>query len=102
MNVDDKVLKIVGSTVLLGQVTAKCNLNGWQFIHVDWARPDAHDLICGNMKDSKSVSTLTAGRDWIRFDQVVKIDPAEIIDQFSTLYSDDCKQLVRIKSIFRM
>ena len=102
METNDKVMKIAGGTVLLGQVTAKCNLNGWQFIHVDWASPDAHDLICGNMKDSKSVSALTAGRDWIRFDQVVKINLAEILDQFSALCSDDCKQLVRIKSIFRM
>lgn len=84
METNDKVMKIVGDTVLLGQVTAKCDLNGWQFIHVDWARPNAHDLICDNMKDSKSVSTLTAGRDWVRFDQVVKIDPEELLEQVSS------------------
>ena len=97
MKVNDSVMKFAGNTVLLGkvidhQVIAKCNRNGWQFIHVDWSRPGAHDLICSNMKDPKVVRMLTAGQDWIRSDQVVKIDPLEMLGDVSALCRKEAKE----------
>ena len=89
MDVNDKVLKVVGSTVLLGIVHDTKMIDGWCHVKVEWR--DCHSLrvvreSIESMKTSQK-KECDPFNDWIRHDYLVKFNPHELFDGLCDLFT---------------
>jgi len=99
MKVSDKVMKVVGTSVLLGTVTEERRTDGWLYVKVDWVETPGLKSIRANLADMLATRghEFDPEAEWIRYDQLTQIDPKEMFESLGSLYQEDYKSLSRLQ-----
>ena len=99
MKVSDKVMMVVGSSVLLGSVTEERMTDGWLYVKVDWVETPDLKSIRANLADMLATRghEYDPETEWIRYDQLTQIDPKEMFESLGSLYQEDYKSLSRLQ-----
>ena len=99
MKVSDKVMKVVGTSVLLGTVTEERRTDDWLYVKVDWVETPGLKSIRVNLADMLATRghEYDPETEWIRYDQLVQIDPKEMFESLGSLYQEDYKSLSRLQ-----
>jgi len=99
MKVSDKVMKVVGTSVLLGTVTEERRTDDWLYVKVDWVETPGLKSIRVNLADMLATRghEYDLETEWIRYDQLTQIDPKEMFESLGSLYQEDYKSLSRLQ-----
>jgi hypothetical protein len=99
MKVSDKVMKVVGTSVLLGTVAEERRTDGWLYVKVDWVETPGLKSIRANLADMLAIRghEYDPETEWIRHDQLTQIDPKEMFESLGSLYQEDYKSLSRLQ-----
>ena len=99
MKVSDKVMKVVGTSVLLGTVTEERRTDDWLYVKVDWVETPGLKSIRANLADMLATRghEYDLETEWIRYDQLTQIDPKEMFESLGSLYQEDYKSLSRLQ-----
>jgi len=99
MKVSDKVMMVVGTSVLLGTVAEERRTDGWLYVKVDWVETPGLKSIRANLADMLATRghEYDPETEWIRYDQLTQIDPKEMFESLGSLYQEDYKSLSRLQ-----
>ena len=99
MKTSDKVMKVVGTSVLLGTVTEERKTDGWLYVKVDWVETPGLKSIRANLADMLETRghEYDPETEWIRHDKLVQIDPKEMFESLGALYQEDYNALSRLQ-----
>jgi len=87
MVVNDTVMQVKGSAVLLGRVYDTKKKNDWTYVKVKWVPTDGLRSLQNNLERMLEIrrQEIDSELEWIRCDKLVKIDTSEILNSVNTL-----------------
>lgn len=99
MRKDDKVMKVVGSSILLGSVVETRLIDGWCCAKVEWAESAVLERVREGLVTDRPgcAQSFDPDAEWIRHDQLLKIDPDEVFRHLVSLYHESCNDIVQLQ-----
>ena len=82
MIINDTVMQVLGSSVLVGTVNETRKENGWLFAKVEWIPTDAHQGLSTNIENMLEIrrQDYNPETEWVRCSKLININPEALIE----------------------